>query len=175
MDTSTTKRSASGANFPSPPKAPLSLYDIARRYCREGIIVQPLNWTGRHLELLQCSFGKLSYALPTMHSNSAEEDSGTRGELVTSESKLPIAAYIDRDHVQHRRRETLRQYMSRRSNVPIKAIWRSKWNKIDPTEPLHDPYIVALLIAMAQQHQIFHRMKPKKEATLITTFPVCLN
>jgi hypothetical protein len=97
------------------------------------------------------------------------------GELAPSESKLPIAAYMDRDNVQHRRGETLRQFTSRRSNAPFNAIWRSKWKKIDPTEPLHDPYIVALLIAMAQQQRILHRMKPKKEATVITTFPVCLN
>ena len=33
-----------------------SLNDLFRLNCRERLYVEPLHWTDRHLELLQCSF-----------------------------------------------------------------------------------------------------------------------
>lgn len=35
---------------------PTSVDEIIRRHPRERLFVQPLEWTARHLELLQCSF-----------------------------------------------------------------------------------------------------------------------
>lgn len=35
---------------------PASLRDIIRQHPRERLLVQPLEWTARHLELLHCSF-----------------------------------------------------------------------------------------------------------------------
>src|SRR6266566_8644736 len=51
-----------------------SLYHLARLNCRERLLVDPLRWTGRHLELLQCSFKDPSPASPTM-----AHQSGHRG------------------------------------------------------------------------------------------------
>lgn len=48
----------------SPPDA-LSIFGIARRYCRERILVRPLRWASRHLELLRISFGEPSLAPST--------------------------------------------------------------------------------------------------------------
>lgn len=38
---------------------PMSLYGIVRKYNREELHVNPLKWTRRHMELLNCSFGHL--------------------------------------------------------------------------------------------------------------------
>jgi hypothetical protein len=40
----------------SSPPQPLSLSQILRLHPRERLLVHPLQWTARHLELLQCSF-----------------------------------------------------------------------------------------------------------------------
>ncbi|KAL6689866.1 hypothetical protein J3F84DRAFT_391040 [Trichoderma pleuroticola] len=50
--------------WPSSPPDALSLYGIARRYCRERILVDPLRWTNRQLELLRISFSEPSPAPP---------------------------------------------------------------------------------------------------------------
>ena len=48
---------------PLPPSSPpflspaaLSVFELARINCRERLLVPPIQWTGRHVELLQCSF-----------------------------------------------------------------------------------------------------------------------
>jgi hypothetical protein len=49
-------------SLPSPSDSvssrPLSLHQILTLYSRERLLVHPLRWTSRHLELLQCSFGQ---------------------------------------------------------------------------------------------------------------------
>ncbi|KAL7926468.1 hypothetical protein ACQKWADRAFT_140662 [Trichoderma austrokoningii] len=45
----------SSSSTPSSPDAS-SLYGIIRRHCRETLLVKPLFWTNRHLELLRISF-----------------------------------------------------------------------------------------------------------------------
>lgn len=62
--------SSSSSLSPPSPKAPisetaLSIYQRIRLHCRERLIVHPLEWTDRHLELLQCSFERPSRA-PTL-------------------------------------------------------------------------------------------------------------
>jgi hypothetical protein len=49
---------------PSPPAAE-SLYGIIRRHGRERLLVRPLYWTNRHLELLQISFDEPTLAPET--------------------------------------------------------------------------------------------------------------
>lgn len=56
----------------SPPcstSAPHSLYQIYRTYPRERLEVHPIRWTGRHLEILQCTFSSpsLPHCKPTRH------------------------------------------------------------------------------------------------------------
>lgn len=51
--------SSSPSSLDSSDLAPgLSIYQITRLHCRERLIVHPLEWTDRHLELLQCVFGQ---------------------------------------------------------------------------------------------------------------------
>ncbi|PGH00051.1 hypothetical protein AJ79_08322 [Helicocarpus griseus UAMH5409] len=40
----------------TPDESKLSIYELARLYCRERLLVDPLWWTGRHVELLQFTF-----------------------------------------------------------------------------------------------------------------------
>lgn len=37
--------------------SPLSINQLLRLHCRERLAVHPVEWTHRHLELLECSFG----------------------------------------------------------------------------------------------------------------------
>lgn len=39
-----------------PPPETLSIKQLLRLYPRDKLLVHPLEWTGRHLEVLQCSF-----------------------------------------------------------------------------------------------------------------------
>lgn len=72
MDLSNSRQSVNGTDtsapsqppWPSSPPDALSLYGIARRYCRERILVDPLHWTNRHLELLRISFSEPSSPAP---------------------------------------------------------------------------------------------------------------
>lgn len=40
----------------------LSITEILRAHCREKLVIDPLNWTARHLQLLGCGFGPLRQA-----------------------------------------------------------------------------------------------------------------
>ncbi|KAH0497167.1 hypothetical protein TgHK011_004496 [Trichoderma gracile] len=219
--------SSHSASECSSPQTALSLYGIARRHCREEILVTPLRWTGRHLELLQCSFAEpLSEPITAATYSMTEEDfseqrSGTlhledffryyykaqfreqgirllltrdgcplvaydsvrlyfngcvakRMECVSLclqgddqealEHRRPVAGLIDRSHIEVLRKETI-GYRSRHYNPPILRLYNKKWRKISPPEPLYDPYIVALLIGVAQQkRRHFQEVNSSEEA-----------
>lgn len=53
--------------------AALSIYQLARLNCRERLLVDPLQWTSRHVELLQCFFEKPSLA-PSLASSTTQPD-----------------------------------------------------------------------------------------------------
>lgn len=72
-DINNTASTSSSTAESAPPQIALSLYGIARRHCREEIIISPLRWTGRHLELLQCSFSKPLPEPVTAAANSVTE------------------------------------------------------------------------------------------------------
>lgn len=59
-----TKGVGISSETPSPPAA-ASIYGIVRRHCRERLLVPPLLWTNRHLELLQMSFDEPTLAPET--------------------------------------------------------------------------------------------------------------
>jgi hypothetical protein len=61
---------------PSPhqPIQALSIAEVARCYCRERLLVAPLFWTARHLELLQCYFSGPIQAPPPRVDFSGERD-----------------------------------------------------------------------------------------------------
>ncbi|KAF4996159.1 hypothetical protein FGRMN_4651 [Fusarium graminum] len=77
---------------------PKSINDIIRQYPRERLLVQPLEWTQLHLELLKCSFQEVVVdELPEDQDNDASEakggkksvdrDARTAERLATSEMK----------------------------------------------------------------------------------------
>ncbi|QYT03852.1 hypothetical protein H0G86_010799 [Trichoderma simmonsii] len=191
--------------WPSSPPDTLSLYGIARRYCRERILVDPLRWTNRQLELLQISFSEPSLAPPPGISKYTGKRAGLtlindyydkyhdyyrrvdcvrslfeeeRGpfavapwqsfafphDLITSVrchalfypypvdwlNSYPVAAYIDRDFVEDLREKSVHLPKYSSSNLPMQAISRLQLKKIRPENPLKDPYIAALMIALAQ-------------------------
>ncbi|PNY27615.1 Uncharacterized protein TCAP_02464 [Tolypocladium capitatum] len=237
MGTSSAQRSASEAASQFPSWASVSIYETARRHCRERILVQPLQWTSRHLELLQCSFTDPRPAPPTAQSNFTGDRDGRKYmrhffvctykyvgrecsirallaspecplewrtdlslrlhdcPLVTlpctafflrdeseSESAMlarPIAAHIERGHITTLRMNTLRSFTSSRHNPPVDAIRSIKWKNLVPSEPLHDPYIAALLIALAQQRRkmLDRGVRPRDKAG-VTEWPfkvLCTN
>ncbi|KAM4060565.1 hypothetical protein HRG_014276 [Hirsutella rhossiliensis] len=197
---------------PSPsfdPSAPLSILQLTRRHCRERLLVPPIRWTDRHLELLRCSFGDPSFASSTVTPPVLPGKQGVRcmrrafeqyrWELPSRDNgiccllvldghfrdrenlrfffnrrhvqtlqcnvffeaehdpgALPpiIAAYADHERIDDLRKDLLRP--------PIRVPWRAsssalftlKLRKITPKDCLHDPYIVALLIAVAQENRL---------------------
>ncbi|POR37669.1 Uncharacterized protein TPAR_02135 [Tolypocladium paradoxum] len=228
METSSAQRSASEALSQSPSCSALSMYETARRHCRERILVQPLLWTRRHLELLQCSFSDPRPAPPTAQFNSTGARDGTeclsrfflqthkyvsrecairaflaapecpldcrtdiylslgdcrsvtlpcttfgpRDEAESESTMLPIAAHIERGHIASMRREMLQPYIPGPYNRPVVAMRATKLKTLVPTEPLHDPYIAALLIALAQYRRRMLDRDGADEKADMTLFPL---
>lgn len=60
-------------------REPKSIHDIIRQHPRERLLVQPLEWTQLHLELLKCSFvDETPEDQPEDSENKASEASGSR-------------------------------------------------------------------------------------------------
>ena len=60
-------------------REPKSIHDIIRQHPRERLLVQPLEWTELHLELLKCSFvDETPEDDPEESENKASEASGSR-------------------------------------------------------------------------------------------------
>ena len=56
--------------------AVLSINQLARLNCREQLIIDPLQWTSRHVELLQCSFEEPSLAISITQSSFTDGRTG---------------------------------------------------------------------------------------------------
>ncbi|EHK22970.1 uncharacterized protein TRIVIDRAFT_222227 [Trichoderma virens Gv29-8] len=217
-----------------PSDEPLSLYAIAIRHCRERLIVQPLAWTNRQLELLQCSFSEPSAASPALQSNFICPNDGTiflnnffrlqpiwptwpsretaiRMLLASPDCPLeasinlrvyfgnrrskklpcsvfyprcdnssgepikdvsPVAAHIEYNHIASLRQARFLPMMLR-PNPPVKSIRLILWKRHSPACPLKDPYIVAILIALAQRRK-FIMSECGRTIGAETIFPVKL-
>ncbi|KAM0260890.1 hypothetical protein ACHAQJ_002509 [Trichoderma viride] len=223
VEASADSTSASTTHSQSPP-APLSLNGITRRYCREELIVSPIRWTGRHVELLQFSFTELipepvtAATTVVTEKDYSEEKSGTRHLkdffdfyykplmreqgiwlLITTdacplviytppvrltfgssidknlhsmafylkdsttgikEHKLPVAALVDQGRIEELRKDYLGISRCKQWchwNRPMCRLYEKKWKKLMPPVMLHDPYIIALLIGLAQQKRRYLR------------------
>ncbi|PGH30946.1 hypothetical protein GX50_06303 [[Emmonsia] crescens] len=209
--------------------AALSIYQLARLNCRERLLVDPLQWTSRHVELLQCFFEKPSLA-PSLASSTTQPDLingrpvGCYVQALCSERHLkdlrislifeapggpfttldrthfyfnlrhvcalpcavfflesgfdanaptrahPVAAHIDRYDIDDLRGKNVPR-QSRRYSEPTSALFRLKHKKVTPLEPLHDPYIVALLIGLAYHQRYALQGNHKEEpANACSTF-----
>ncbi|KAM0524776.1 hypothetical protein ACHAPE_000879 [Trichoderma viride] len=194
------------------PEAPLSIFGITRRHCREELYVSPIRWTGLHAELLHFSFnGPFPEPAPPpcagiTEAEYSEERSGTRHLkdffdfyykpvmreqgiwlLITTDAeqpltlslgtsvvknlhcmafyleesiighkvhKLPVAALVDQGRITELRKDYLGLSRCQKWsywNRPMCCLYQKKWKKITPPNPLHDPFITALLIGLAQK------------------------
>jgi hypothetical protein len=77
-----------------------------------------------------------------------------RCEADRIERPPPLAAYVDRERISSLRRDTLypKHHHSRGLGIAL-ALYKGKLKKITPPDSLFDPYIVAVLISLAQEQQ----------------------
>ncbi|KAH0493752.1 hypothetical protein TgHK011_000403 [Trichoderma gracile] len=202
---------------PFPPKAPttpLSINQLLRLHCRERLFVHPVEWTHRHLELLECSFAPSTpepapACLPALVplDKELEEHVNARfvrqlasrrgrgapdftwreaqlGRILTSNEHLsmhyrggiylrfgnhacnlpcvligdytarqhnvPFAACIDRFNIESQRYERVKTHRDVRQSEATNSLRSLLLRKLTPRNYYHDPYILALLIALAQ-------------------------
>ncbi|RDA84256.1 hypothetical protein CP532_1985 [Ophiocordyceps camponoti-leonardi (nom. inval.)] len=84
---------------------------------------------------------------------------------------IPLAAHVDRSHIISLRGQRARPPI-RRWNYPAIKLGRLKVKTVTPIEPLHDPYLVALLIALAQdQWRALGRLNLQQAAGLAGVTP----
>lgn len=75
---------------------------------------------------------------------------GSHGKVAREKGKAPIiVATIDRELIQQLRDEEIAPYRPERSSKPMDAICDLLMKNITPLNRLHDPYVVALLLAIA--------------------------
>ncbi|KAJ9372904.1 hypothetical protein DTO282E5_2314 [Paecilomyces variotii] len=67
----------------------------------------------------------------------------------------PVAAFINRSDIKRLRTDTFSKRYPRRYSKPTYSLLKLQLKKIIPPEPLHDPYIVALLISLAYEQRYF--------------------
>ncbi|KJZ69314.1 hypothetical protein HIM_11292 [Hirsutella minnesotensis 3608] len=78
----------------------------------------------------------------------------------------PVAAYIDhRQVVDLRERRILKQYVGRRRHQPGLTLARLECNRFTTNELLHEPYVVALVIALAEAQWWFVGPERRKQAS----------
>ncbi|KAL5086054.1 hypothetical protein Trisim1_009682 [Trichoderma cf. simile WF8] len=196
-----------------PPLETLSIKQLLRLHPRDKLLVHPLEWTGRHLEVLQCSFEDslppppsqehldevdgipatkgFVYAMRKMAANEIwlRRDAAIRyivgsddcplrpygtsvgfhfdGRCVSSlpcqlftsrhgnkaaleKGKAPIAfVCIDCERIKSLRYEQMLPYRGKRFSKQTNGIYDRHVKRVTPPNRLHDPYIVALLLAVA--------------------------
>ncbi|KAF4509949.1 hypothetical protein G6O67_001881 [Ophiocordyceps sinensis] len=199
----------SDSDTPLSIERPLSLRQILRLNSRERLLVPPLRWTDRHLELLRCSFDEPCPAAPCTQADTREYSGRVFNNLVLSQWKMgareghvpgilteadcplkrgprlnfwfnsrcavallcssflaraksgsgspspPVAAYIDLQRPQYTRSEVLTPYCgtNRRGRDLTGDLYTKMLKHITPKEPTRDPYIAAVLIALAQKQR----------------------
>ncbi|KAH6650722.1 hypothetical protein F5144DRAFT_57965 [Chaetomium tenue] len=203
---------ASPPNSPSELDLPqaLSLHRILCLHPRERLLLHPVKWTSRHLELLNCSFELPSRAVlnrarfypPSNERKAAgrarrlatafglgfrmhdivsllENESGPLisirdgfnfyyrrlsvgrlpcvGFSLRPESEdscaPPIAAWAESRLIDDRRAKGFCN-AEERDNSPVRHLELLRWKAITPTKPMHDPCILAMLVAVAQGQRL---------------------
>ncbi|UKZ84829.1 uncharacterized protein TrAFT101_000717 [Trichoderma asperellum] len=82
--------------------------------------------------------------------------------------KLPVAALVDQGRIVELRKEYLGLSRCKQWcywNRPMCCLYQKKWKKLTPPIPLHDPFITALLIGLAQKKRRYlHEIESTEEA-----------
>ncbi|KAK5994818.1 hypothetical protein PT974_03202 [Cladobotryum mycophilum] len=167
----------------------LSISQLVRRHCRERLIVDPLHWTNRHLELLQCLFEAPSPAPPDSTANFCQDNlyfnfnqyrartlhcvsffPGNDQEGARLGWVPPVAAFVDQSQIEDQRWKSLYAGPRRRHSKPTSMIFELRLKKITPQNPLRDPYIFALLIGVAQRQRHVVQRKQAGAPVKMSTF-----
>lgn len=85
---------------------------------------------------------------------------------------FPVAALIDRSRIDELRSKHVCSYQSTRRSGPTTAISNIMFKKLQPQEPFHDPYIVALLIAEAEEQEKSYFKCHNIQSNTISTYLV---
>lgn len=72
----------------------------------------------------------------------------------------PTFAHIHYETLQRHRRRHVNSSRKRRFNLPIEQLERAKLRRLQPLQEEEDPYIIAILIAMAQEQQCLSSPAP---------------
>lgn len=76
------------------------------------------------------------------------------------DNHIPVAAHVDRSRIISQRKTKVGPPI-RRYNLPVVNVSKLKPKMVTHTESLHDPYLVALLIALGQlQWRTLGRKRP---------------
>ncbi|KAL7937881.1 hypothetical protein V8C35DRAFT_290193 [Trichoderma chlorosporum] len=202
---------------PSPPKPPLetlSIKQLLQLHCRDKLLVHPLEWTSRHLEVLQCSFEEYPPPAPLQEHLDELQKVPSAGMAVISGlggllsdcagrhregdikyiigsdgcplihcgesirfyydgryvSKLPCQLFasrfgrqsalrkgvapialvcIDCHSLEILRYRQMMPYRGRRRSKATNALYDRHVKRVTPSDRLRDPYLVALLLAVA--------------------------
>lgn len=88
--------------------------------------------------------------------------------------EYPIGAYIDRGHIEELRKESLKLHTCDPRNAPVYSISSRKLEQLRPRNPFKDPYIAAVLIAVAQQRRVILDIEKPEELSTLEIYPVSL-
>ncbi|GAB1316424.1 hypothetical protein MFIFM68171_06634 [Madurella fahalii] len=156
------------------PANSFSISQLMSKYPHERLFVHPLMWTARHISLLGCEFfhdGVITIApLPSPQPEQPGIDvlpaPATRPLLLvvcrrtTMAHPPPVSqlVYVDpSDIARHRRIKlgpSLHGNIHRPPNVPGLSRFQKQLRRLTPHDPREDPYIAALLIALAQEQRL---------------------
>lgn len=89
-----------------------------------------------------------------------------------SDPYYPIGAYIDRGRVEELRKESLKFHVCNPQNAPVYSILSHKLERLRPANPFKDPYIAALLIAIAQERRSVLEAEKPEDLSALKTYPV---
>ncbi|KAF4979364.1 hypothetical protein FZEAL_4405 [Fusarium zealandicum] len=157
---------------PSSPQAleSLSLHAIIGKHGRTRLYTNPMEWTSEHLRLLRCQFlsEPISRRLPspdlweTSVVPGPDDNPWSEADVSPSEGALTAIAYL-----RGKRKEFDLEYLMRgfglwpsdcwltnpALNGPLWQKQNIRFKRMQPLDKLQDPYIVAALIALAQQQR----------------------
>ncbi|KAH8812751.1 hypothetical protein F5884DRAFT_856046 [Xylogone sp. PMI_703] len=86
-----------------------------------------------------------------------------------SESVTPSLAYISLYTIRSLREKYIRTARCNRMNPPVAMIWKKKLQNLQPPNEAEDPYIVAILIALAQEQRRQQSHSTEDEKADMTT------
>ncbi|KAK3933438.1 hypothetical protein QBC46DRAFT_402393 [Diplogelasinospora grovesii] len=169
---------------------PLSINDILRKHSRDRLFVPPLHWTSQHLALLECRFARKEIGLHGYEQTQFPEslrltacqlpgsfqaktsiihDLLEHFKLRRYNTKLSFhfdgLAYLDLGATQLRRNNSVPIPKCRLPNPPTIRLQLKRRQRLQPAKDFEDPYIAAVLIALAQKQYYQDHTGPDRSST----------